>query len=261
MKVLITSGGTKIPIDGVRSITNMSNGTFGSRIAETFIRHSVADIHFIKAKRSEAPFQVSMDIREATFSSALAIIEDKLSLLEKLKNSRIGRKYTETTYVTFEDYSDLVLGTIKKESPDVIILSAAVSDYGTKPVDGKIRSKNALTIELEPLPKIISQIRSISPNSILVGFKLLVDSTKQELFTAAAESIKKNGCDIVIANDWADLRNGKHDIMIVNKVAVETGIGFLYPYKNDDRMFSARKVFDAIMMEYEKKCVQLFGGV
>ena len=36
MKILITSGGTKVPIDRVRSITNMSHGTFGSRIADAF---------------------------------------------------------------------------------------------------------------------------------------------------------------------------------------------------------------------------------
>ena len=36
MKILITSGGTKVPIDRVRSITNMSQGTFGSRIADAF---------------------------------------------------------------------------------------------------------------------------------------------------------------------------------------------------------------------------------
>ena len=33
MKILVTSGGTKIPIDRVRDITNMSTGTFGSKIA------------------------------------------------------------------------------------------------------------------------------------------------------------------------------------------------------------------------------------
>ena len=33
MKVLITSGGTKVPIDTVRHIGNMSSGTFGAKIA------------------------------------------------------------------------------------------------------------------------------------------------------------------------------------------------------------------------------------
>lgn len=36
MNILITSGETKIPIDLVRSITNMSRGTFGSKICGAF---------------------------------------------------------------------------------------------------------------------------------------------------------------------------------------------------------------------------------
>ena len=38
MKILITSGGTKVKIDLVRSITNMSRGTFGSQICDSFWR-------------------------------------------------------------------------------------------------------------------------------------------------------------------------------------------------------------------------------
>ena len=38
MKVLITSGGTKVKMDLVRSITNMSRGTFGSQICDSFWR-------------------------------------------------------------------------------------------------------------------------------------------------------------------------------------------------------------------------------
>ncbi len=32
MKILITSGGTRVPIDSVRSITNMSKGTYGKNL-------------------------------------------------------------------------------------------------------------------------------------------------------------------------------------------------------------------------------------
>jgi phosphopantothenoylcysteine synthetase/decarboxylase len=46
MKILITSGGTKIPIDTVRDITNMSTGTFGTKIAEECLRkgHDVLEM-------------------------------------------------------------------------------------------------------------------------------------------------------------------------------------------------------------------------
>ena len=37
MRILITSGGTKVMIDGVRHISNMSKGTFGSAICKSFL--------------------------------------------------------------------------------------------------------------------------------------------------------------------------------------------------------------------------------
>lgn len=40
MKILITSGGTKVPIDSVRSITNLSKGTFDSQIIDVFYQNS-----------------------------------------------------------------------------------------------------------------------------------------------------------------------------------------------------------------------------
>ena len=36
--VLITSGGTSVPIDPVRSIENFSTGTRGARLAEYFLK-------------------------------------------------------------------------------------------------------------------------------------------------------------------------------------------------------------------------------
>jgi phosphopantothenoylcysteine synthetase/decarboxylase len=44
MRVLITSGGTKVPIDGVRDITNMSHGNFGAKIAREFLNLNLSDV-------------------------------------------------------------------------------------------------------------------------------------------------------------------------------------------------------------------------
>ena len=55
MKILITSGGTKVPIDRVRSITNMSCGTFGSRIADAFYSNEHEELRI--GKEQENPIQ------------------------------------------------------------------------------------------------------------------------------------------------------------------------------------------------------------
>lgn len=50
MKILITSGGTKIPLDSVRHIGNMSSGTMGREIALAALekKHEVGVISQIR---------------------------------------------------------------------------------------------------------------------------------------------------------------------------------------------------------------------
>lgn len=212
-RILLTSGGTKVPIDDVRWITNMSNGTFGSKIAEETLRYfDDAETEFLMAKHSKSPFSLNLDLFKEHHSHYRGL--EELYLRMNLL-SRCGDRYHQDEYVTFDDYRAKVLE--KAPHSDVIILAAAVSDYGVKPAKGKIRSDKDLSILMEPLPKVISEIKSVAPNAFLVGFKLLVGSTKEELIAAAKESIGKNGCDLVVANEWNDLKAGKHKIIIVAK--------------------------------------------
>lgn len=206
MKILVTSGGTKVPIDSVRSITNMSSGTFGSKIATELLKlgHQVV---FLKAKGSKTPFSINTDV----FDPQMRVKMSAIVRLHKLYH----KQYKEYEYATFDEYDDK-LDVIWTENPDVIVLAAAVSDYGVENyVEGKIRSKDELTIHLKPLPKLIAQIKEISPKAKLVGFKLLVDSTTQELLDASFDSINKNGCDMIVANDLADIRNNEHKVHLV----------------------------------------------
>lgn len=191
MKVLITSGGTKVKIDMVRSITNMSKGTFGSKIADSFAatcrsRNTKCDIKFLMAKDSRYP-------------------------------SNPWTTFIE--YVTFDDYKKQLFNIIDNEKPDIIVLAAAVSDYGVSNyVDGKIRSKKSLVIKLTPLPKLISMVRKHAPNATICGFKLLVNSTKEELIMAAKESLIKNKLDLVVGNDLRDIKNDNHILTIVERL-------------------------------------------
>ena len=182
IKVLVTSGGTKVKIDMVRSITNMSKGTFGSKIASEFMKYGDTYVTFLHAKGSRLPDY-----------GANTLIE----------------------YETFDEYAaNLSLELAKK--PDIIVLAAAVSDYGVANyVDGKIRSKGDMVIELKPLPKLISTVRKACPNAVICGFKLLVNSTEDELIKAAAESLDKNKCDIVVGNDLRDIKANNHTLWMV----------------------------------------------
>jgi len=189
---LLTSGGTKIKIDMVRSITNMSRGTFGSKIAtEILLRKH--DLVLLCAKDSRLPLNLSQNVPP---------FEDLYRLRE---------------YVTFDDYEKALMEELEKQ-PDIIILAAAVSDYGVENyVNGKIRSGKELVIRLKPLPKLISMVRERCPNSSICGFKLLVNSTEQELTEAATKSLIDNRLDLVVANDLRDIKAGQHKLTIVEK--------------------------------------------
>ena len=222
MNILITSGGTKIPIDRVRDITNMSSGTFGSRIAAEALRagHKVT---FLCAKDSKTPFSTKIDLEQETFAHAMERIGQIHELYVTTKQS-----YNEVFYRNFDDYAKMLECLTKEDNPDIIILAAAVSDYGVEnPLAGKLRSSSAeLQIKLVVLPKLIGQVKIWGPHSYLVGFKLLVDSTDEQLIDAAYNSVHTNHCDLVVANDLRDIKNDNHRLKLVFADGIDDVFGF-----------------------------------
>lgn len=56
MKILITSGGTSEQIDKVRTITNMSTGKLGAKIANTILKNTFdVEVYFLSSNRCEMP--------------------------------------------------------------------------------------------------------------------------------------------------------------------------------------------------------------
>jgi phosphopantothenate-cysteine ligase len=234
MKILVTSGGTKIPIDKVRDITNMSKGTFGSKIAFELL-WLCHEVMFLKAKNSESPFQITINYADGNGSYAM----EKANLITDLFYDGAMNRYKEMEYSTFDEYRDRLERWIKIERPDIVMLAAAVSDYGVEnPHDGKIRSNDLLTIKLVQLPKIIHLIKTWHPTCKLVGFKLLVGSKEYELVNAAKRSIAENGCDMIVANDLADIKDGKHKVHLV----FPNDKTKLFKTDVEDRNFLARMV-------------------
>lgn len=228
MNVLITSGGTKIYLDSVRAITNMSRGTFGSRIADAAYEREL-DITFMCAKDSKMPMNPP--------PHALKVVE----------------------FVTFDDYAELLDQELSKQ-PDIIILAAAVSDYGVENyVDGKIRTQDNLVIRLKPLPKLINTVRAKCPNAVICGFKLLVNSKEHELEAAAIKSLVDNDCDLVVGNDLRDIKNNDHKLTIVVRDPVGKNHEVYYYYSSafpDSPFYLARTVVDFCMKQYEYRRIK-----
>ncbi len=204
MKVLITSGGTKVPIDAVRSITNMSQGTFGSKIGVEFLQQN-HEVMFLASKNSCKPFTLKLDFRQ---KSKNTLFQEVLAHFSQVKINE--HNYAESEYDTFDSYAIKLKEELAK-NPQIVVLAAAVSDYVvSNPVTGKIRSANDMLVTLTKAEKLIGQVKKICPSTTLVGFKLLVDATFEDLQKASMESIAKNGCDMIVANDYLDLKRGNH---------------------------------------------------
>ena len=57
------------------------------------------------------------------------------------------------------------------------------------------------TLELRPLPKIVEQIKQVSPETYLVGFKAEYDVPEEELIERAYRRLREAGMDLIVAND------------------------------------------------------------
>lgn len=191
MKILITSGGTDVPIDDVRKITNMSTGRFGAEIAEEFDKLD-HDVLFWHSKGSKLPQGLQTAVYNGRIDSSIMAYKD------------------------YNRYLDIV-GIAEMTAPDIIISAAAVSDYILDKTEGKISSSDdELVIRLKKAKKVLPEFKKVSPKSMVVGFKLLVSPTYQEVHKAV-QKVLNNGADYVVYNDLTEIRKGNSSRLVFSK--------------------------------------------
>ena len=223
MRMLITSGGTKVPIDMVRDISNLSHGTFGSLIAHVALEAG-HEVDFLCAKHSKTPFSKTFDFYrtpDEPMPKNFQDWEDALDAFTELFNfcEAHRKRYREFQYRNFDQYAADLQDLVKDSRPhDAVVLAAAVSDYGVANyVEGKMRTSDNQRIDLAPLQKLIHRVKRWNPSCVLTGFKLLVNSAESELLQAASSSIESNHCDLVVANDLRDIKDGNHKLFIIDQ--------------------------------------------
>jgi hypothetical protein len=217
--ILITSGGTKVHIDEVRHVGNMSSGRFGADLAREALKKGHTVI-FIYAKGSVRPDQVILDLRggstdyrDRTLMSDVAKVLGDYKYLEAVQKNLFMVEYRD-----FDEYAAVLQKWLVKAKPDVTMLAAAVSDYGMPPVGGKISSdKDSITFTMTKLPKLITHVKEWCPTTTLVGFKLLVDTNPVLMFEAASKQIETAGCDLVAVNDLRMIKKDMHFLFLYEK--------------------------------------------
>lgn len=225
-KILITGGPTVEPIDEVMKITNFSTGSLSVTLTECFLKNGdfvclVAN-HVVNTKDLESQTNVKICKVETTEDMLNAIHEE--SQREQydvvIHASAVG-DYKAAFSFRMEDLAEELLEKSKEiggfQSADEI-LGIMANPQCKLDDSSKISSYQPnLTVKLGLTPKIISNLRKWFPITKIIGCKLLENVAKEELFDVAQKLCIKNDVDYILANDLADLRNGKLTRYLVTK--------------------------------------------
>lgn len=162
-KVVVSAGGTKERIDPVRYITNDSSGKTGHAIAEAAY-YQGADVTLITASNLSAPHAIET-----------VHIESANELYEE-----IDKRFEQT---------------------DILIMSAAVSDYGVANSAGskmkKDDSSEPVTIELTENPDILKTMGQKKKDQFLVGFAAETNNIEEY----AKIKLKEKNLNMIVANE------------------------------------------------------------
>lgn len=208
MKILITSGGTTEAIDSVRGITNHSTGRLGKIIAETFLKagHEVTLVTTKRAVKPDNNDLLSIQLVESVADLQRAL-EETVPQHDVLIHAMAVSDYTPVYMTDLEEF---------KQTNDVEQLFLRSNS------ERKISSQSDYQILLlTKTPKLISLVKQWNPNILLIGFKLLVDVSQEELLQAARESIRKNKADYILANDLSNITATQHRAFLVSPDSIQ----------------------------------------
>ncbi|MGA3296285.1 MAG: bifunctional phosphopantothenoylcysteine decarboxylase/phosphopantothenate--cysteine ligase CoaBC [Candidatus Bathyarchaeia archaeon] len=167
-KVLITAGPTIENIDPIRIITNPSSGKMGAALAFEAVRRgaTVTIIH--------GPITTVLPRQARTIS----------------------------IHTTNEMYNETVKQ-LQSSNYDVVLATAAPSDYAPKTVEKKISTDEhrKLTLELHATQKIVDDIKKVSPNVFLVAFRAQAGLSREELVTDGYARLKQASANLLATND------------------------------------------------------------
>jgi len=167
-RVLITAGPTWVPIDAVRVISNIATGQTGILLAQ---------------KLQKLGARITL-------------------LIGPVGICRLNNKIKIIRFKFFDELRDIINKELRAKKYDVVIHSAAVSDFKSGHyLNSKLSSDKIYNLKLVPLPKIVRDIRYRAPKAKLVMFKLEEGIPDNILIRRARESLLAYRADLVVANE------------------------------------------------------------
>lgn len=192
-KVLVTVGPTVEHIDPIRVITNPSSGKMGTALA-------------FEACRRDA---------------LVTIVHGPIPRPLPIHAKRISVKTTSEMY-------EATIGELKTSHYDLVIATAAAADYAPLKQESKIGTKDnsTLSLELHATPKIIDNVKKVSPSTFLVAFRAQAGLSQDELVKDAYERLSRANADMIAVNDVgrADIGFGSdfNELILIDSERVVT---------------------------------------
>lgn len=184
VKVLVTAGGTREPIDGVRFIGNRSSGRMGRALASVAASRG-AEVTLIEANPTTDP------------------------------PPGVEREEVETTSEMGEALRR------KFDSTDLLLMAAAPADFRpVETVEGKLsRGSDGRELELEPTEDLLAEVSaSRRTDQFVVGFAAEWGSEGE---ARAREKLRSKGVDMVVLNDVSDPEIGfdseRNEVILVTE--------------------------------------------
>ncbi len=165
-RVVVTAGGTREPIDGVRALVNRSSGKMGFALAAEAARRG----------------------------AEVALVAGPNALVTPAGCRRID---VETAL----EMRAAVLAELPRAS--AVVMAAAVADFRpADPVAGKLKKEDlavgaGLELRLVQNPDILAEISRERGSRIVVGFA----AESSDVIAAARRKLARKGCDLLVAND------------------------------------------------------------
>lgn len=236
-RALVTAGSTWTKVDDVRAITNIFTGVTGISIAKHFAEMG---------------------------------IETTVLYNPKINTVRGSTLLRPMPFVTFDDLESAMEDEIASGQYDIVVHSAAVSDYGTNVtqlievggykkleaqglrvfrnidgIPGKIKSDlPELTITMGRTRKIVDQVKDWDPAVFLVKFKLEVGRDYPDLLAVAEASRLASRADLIVANDLRGARSGQPSATI---------LGSDDPKPVEKRKLLPSKLYNTIQWEMQRR--------
>ncbi|WP_269939879.1 bifunctional phosphopantothenoylcysteine decarboxylase/phosphopantothenate--cysteine ligase CoaBC [Arthrobacter sp. HY1533] len=172
VRVLITAGGTREPLDPVRYLGNRSSGKQGTALAEAALAAG-ADVTLI-----HAPMEVP-----APAGAKVQAIETAL----ELRSATLAAAGVA----------------------DVVIMAAAVADFRPSSIStGKIKKRDhvadpVITLVRNPdiLAEVVAHRAALNQTQLIVGFAAETGDDEADASTYAQAKLERKGCDLLVVNE------------------------------------------------------------